>query len=85
MSPGQQADDILCADSASLREQLTLRDHALDATSTFFVITQFVSPEPLIVYCNKVAAEQHGFTPEELVGKPIGLLRQWVGGNAQYG
>ena len=74
----------LRAESAMLREQLALRDHALDATSTLFVITQFTVPEPLIVYCNKAAAEQHGFRREELLGKPVGILRQWVGHNANY-
>jgi PAS domain S-box-containing protein len=76
--------DALRADNLRLREQLALRDHALDATSTYFVITQFTDPKPLIVYCNKVVAEQHGFTREELIGQPTALLRQWVGGNTRY-
>ena len=74
----------LRAENAMLREQLALRDHALDATSTFFVITQFMAPEPLIIYCNKAAAEHHGFRREELLGKPIRLLRQWASQNANY-
>jgi PAS domain S-box-containing protein len=74
----------LRAENAMLREQLALRDHALDATSTFFVITQFMIPEPLIVYCNRAAAEQHGFRREELLGKPVSILTQWVGHNANY-
>src|SRR5271170_2128166 len=74
----------LRAENAALREQLALRDHALDATSTYFVITQFMVPEPLIVYCNKVVADQHGFSCEELVGRPIAILRQWAGGNSNY-
>jgi PAS domain S-box-containing protein len=74
----------LRADNAALREQLALRDHALDATTTFFVITHFTAPEPLIVYCNKVVAEQHGFTREELIGQPVRILTQWVGRNSNY-
>ncbi len=74
----------LRADNATLREQLALRDHALDATSTLFVITEYNAPEPLIVYCNQVVADQHGFTREELIGQPIGILRQWVGGQSDY-
>jgi two-component system, NtrC family, sensor kinase len=74
----------LSAENAMLREQLALRDHALDATSMFFVISQMAEPEPLIVYCNKAIADQHGFTREELLGQPIGLLRQWSGGNPNY-
>ena len=65
-------------ENAFLREQLTLRDQALDATSTFFVITQNMAPEPVIVYCNKVVAEEHGFRREELIGKGISTLAQWV-------
>jgi PAS domain S-box-containing protein len=74
----------LRADNAVLREQLALRDHALDATSTFFVIAEYRVPEPVIVYCNQVVADQHGFTREELLGQPVGILTQWAGGNASY-
>ena len=74
----------LRADNAALREQLALRDHALDATSTLFLITQFTVPEPLIVYCNKAVADQHGFTREELIGQPIRILTRWVGSKSTY-
>jgi PAS domain S-box-containing protein len=63
---------------------MALRDHALDATSTFFLITESCAPEHLIVYCNKAVADQHGFTQQELVGKPIGTLTQWIRGNSLY-
>ena len=43
----------LRAENEALRAQLTLRDHALDATPTFFVITEQTGPEPIIVYCNR--------------------------------
>ncbi len=69
---------------AALRAQLALRDHALDATSSFFVIAKLAAPAPIIIYCNKVVAEQHGFSRDELIGKPITLLTQWVGGNPNY-
>jgi PAS domain-containing protein len=69
----------LRADNAALRAQLALRDHALDSTPTFFVITRQETPAPIIVYCNKVVAEQQGLVREELIGKPITLLTQWVG------
>jgi len=74
----------LRTDNEALRAQLALRDDALDATPTFFVITKQATPVPIIVYCNKVVAEQHGFTREQLIGKPISLLTQWVGHNADY-
>jgi PAS domain S-box-containing protein len=70
--------------NAALSEQLSLRDRALDGTSIFFVITRIAGPEPTIVYCNKVVADQHGFLPEELIGKHIGVLRQWAAGTSQY-
>src|ERR1700704_3175097 len=66
----------LRAANIALREQLALRDHALDATSTFFVITRQVAPEPVIIYCNQAMADQHGFAREELLGKSIRLLTQ---------
>lgn len=74
----------LRAESAALRAQLTLRDLALDATPTFFVIAKRESPAPVIVYCNKSVAQQHGVPREELIGKPITLLTQWVGRNPNY-
>jgi two-component system NtrC family sensor kinase len=74
----------LRAENAMLRDQLALRDHALDATSTLFVITEYRDSEPVIVYCNPAAAEQHGFRREELIGQPIGVLRRWAGRDADY-
>jgi PAS domain S-box-containing protein len=74
----------LRAENAVLREQLALRDHALDATPTFFVMTELRVPEPVIVYCNKAVADQHGFTRQELIGKPVRLLAQWVGSDPSY-
>ena len=68
---------VLRAENAALREQLTLRDQALDATSTFFVITEHVAPEPIILYCNRVVAEEHGFRREELIGKSVAALARW--------
>jgi PAS domain S-box-containing protein len=98
MSAGQRADNTamtppevdsdseiaaLRAANAALREQLALRDHALDATSTFFVMTESRVPEPVIVYCNKAVADHHGFTQQELIGKPLSFLAQWMG-NPSY-
>jgi PAS domain S-box-containing protein len=74
----------LRADNAALREQLTLRDQALDATPTFFVITAHMAPEPIIVYCNKVVADEHGFRRDELIGRGISTLIQWVSRDVNY-
>jgi PAS domain S-box-containing protein len=93
MSAGQRADKMttnplevaprLASENAALREQLALRDHALDAASTFFVMTELRVPEPVIVYCNKAVADHHGFTRQELIGKPLSVLAQWMG-NPSY-
>jgi len=74
----------LRAENETLRAQLALRDHALDATPTFFVITRQEDPTPVIAYCNKVVAEQHGYPREELIGKPITVLTQWMGRNSGH-
>jgi PAS domain S-box-containing protein len=74
----------LRAENEALRAQLSLRDHALDGTPSFFVITRQESPAPIIVYCNKVVAEQHGYPRDELIGKPITYLTQWMGRNPRY-
>jgi PAS domain S-box-containing protein len=64
----------LKAERAELRAEMALRDQALDATNTMFVITQRVSPEPLIVYCNNVAAGLHHYRREELIGRGASVL-----------
>ena len=74
----------LRADNEALRAQLALRDHALDATPSFFVITRQEHPAPIIVYCNKIVADTHGYSREELIGKPITMLTQWVGRRANF-
>src|ERR1700683_5666081 len=90
MIAGQRADRqesevvALRADNDALRAQLALRNHALDATPSFFVITRQEHPAPIIVYCNKIVAETHGYARDELIGKPVTLLTQWVGRNPTY-
>jgi two-component system, NtrC family, sensor kinase len=80
---GQRIDaaDDLRAENEGLRAQLALRDHALDGTPSFFVIARQEHPAPIIVYCNQVVADSHGYSREELIGKPITLLTRWVGRN----
>jgi PAS domain S-box-containing protein len=72
------------AENSELREQLALRDHALDSTPTFFVICRLEAPEPIIIYCNKIVADQHGFVRQEMLGKPVSILTRWVGRNPSY-
>jgi PAS domain S-box-containing protein len=74
----------LRADNEALRAQLALRDHALDGTPSFFLITRQEQPAPIIVYCNKIVADTHGYAREELIGKPVTLLTHWVGRNPNY-
>src|SRR4029077_6428946 len=74
----------LRAENEILRAQLALRDQALDGTSSFFVITRQEQPVPIIVYCNKVVADQHGYSRAELIGKPITNLTQWMGRNSGH-
>jgi PAS domain S-box-containing protein len=74
----------LRAENEALRAELALRDQALDGTSSFFVITRQEHPAPIIVYCNKIVADTHGYTRDELIGRPITLLTHWVGRNPDY-
>jgi PAS domain S-box-containing protein len=74
----------LRGENSELREQMALRDHALDSTPTFFVICKLEPLEPTIVYCNKSVADQHGFVRQEMIGKPISILTRWVGRSPNY-
>ncbi len=80
----ESAADALRAENEALRAQLALRDHALDGTPSFFVIARQEHPAPIIVYCNKIVADTHGYTREELLGKPVTRLTQWVGRNPNF-
>jgi PAS domain S-box-containing protein len=64
---------------ADLREGLSLRDAAMDATETHFNISKHVEPESIIVYCNRALAEHHGYAREELVGQSVRRIapRDW--------
>ena len=66
----------LRAENARLREQLALRDLALDGIQTTFEIADRTTPEPTIIYCNQSAAEMCGMPREELVGLPISVISQ---------
>jgi PAS domain S-box-containing protein len=75
----------LRTDNARLRQQLALRDQALDGMQSFFVITRLVGPQRHIIeYCNKSVADQHGLRKEELVGQDAAVLTQWNVRNASY-
>jgi PAS domain S-box-containing protein len=74
---------VLLAENAELRCQLELRNHALDSTPTFFLISALTRPE-CVVYCNKAVADQLGLPREEIIGRPLSVLTQWVGRNPTY-
>src|SRR6202051_193768 len=64
------------AENARLREQLALRDLALDGIQTTFVIADRTTPEPTILYCNKIVGQMLGVRAEELIGKSISVITQ---------
>jgi PAS domain S-box-containing protein len=66
----------LRADNARLREQLALRDLALDGIQTSFVVADRTAPEPTILYCNKIVGQMFGVAPDELIGKSIKVFFQ---------
>jgi PAS domain S-box-containing protein len=66
----------LRADNARLREQLALRDLALDGIQTTFLITDRTTPEPVILYCNKITAQLMGLRPDEVIGKDLTVFIQ---------
>jgi PAS domain S-box-containing protein len=70
--------------NASLSEELTLRDHALDATSSLFTIIRVIKSEIggqeryVIAHCNRAVAEQFGLHRADLVGQDaFAATSQW--------
>ena len=65
---------LLRADNARLRDELALRDLALDGIRTTFVIADRTTLEPTIVYCNKAAADMLGLSRDEFIGRGLGAI-----------
>lgn len=57
-----------------LRGDLHLRNTALDAGSSHFMIVETLAPGQPIVYVNRALARDHGYEPEQLIGKPVQVL-----------
>jgi two-component system NtrC family sensor kinase len=74
LEPANEAE--LRVENARLREQLALRDLALDGIQTTFVIADRTTAEPTILYCNKIVGQMLGVRAEELIGKSIGVISQ---------
>ena len=76
MPPESALLSSLHAENARLREQLALRDLALDGIQTTFVIADRTTPEPTILYCNQVAADMCGVPREAMIGRPLNVISQ---------
>jgi PAS domain S-box-containing protein len=63
------------AEKERLQRELRLRDAALDAGSSHFLLVSACDPIHPIVYVNRTLARDHGFEPEELIGQSIAILR----------
>lgn len=72
--PDAQDIEALQAEVAQLREQLALRDRALDVAPSHFMVSRAAGPDSTIVYANRTIAENHGYEPAELIGKSVKLL-----------
>ena len=56
-------------DLVHLHDELVLRDSALDATTAHFMIADMRRRGWPIVYVNRAVAADHGYEPQELLGK----------------
>lgn len=58
----------------NLRTALELRDAALDAGSNHFMIVDLLRKGRPIVYANRALAHEHGYEPDQLIGKSVKTL-----------
>jgi PAS domain S-box-containing protein len=65
----------LRAELAELKEQLALRDLALDSTPAHFVVSKVDGEVSTMVYCNRAVGESLGYQRHELIGQsqPMGV------------
>jgi PAS domain S-box-containing protein len=63
------------AEKERLRRELRLRDAALDAGSSHFMLISTCDPLHPIVYVNRTLARDYGFEPQELIGQSITTLK----------
>lgn len=63
------------AENRRLHDELTLRDRALDAVPSHFVISKHIDAhETIIIYANRAIAQSHGYTREELLGRNVSII-----------
>jgi PAS domain-containing protein len=71
----QELPDPEVAERARLQSELDLRNCALDAASTHFMIIDVAQRKWMIVYVNRAICERHGYTVAELLGQsPLKLV-----------
>jgi PAS domain S-box-containing protein len=59
---------------ARLQRELNLRNCALDAASTHFMIIDVRGPRWAIVYANRAVAQDHGYETAEILGRSPAML-----------
>src|ERR1700753_4258220 len=59
---------------ARVQGELDLRNCALDATTTHFMIIDVTRPHWAIVYANRAIARDHGFETSEVMGRTPAYL-----------
>jgi PAS domain S-box-containing protein len=62
------------AAAETLRKALELRDAALDASSSHFMIVDLLTKGRPIIYVNRALAHEHGYEPEQLIGQSVNML-----------
>lgn len=62
------------AAAETLRKALELRDAALDASSSHFMLVDLLADGRPIVYVNRALAHEHGYEPEQLIGQNVTVL-----------
>jgi PAS domain S-box-containing protein len=63
------------AEKERLRRELRLRDAALDAGSSHFMLVSSCDPLHPIVYVNRTMARDYGFEAAELIGQSVAVLK----------
>jgi PAS domain S-box-containing protein len=64
----------LCAQVSELEDELKLRDSALNSTTAHFLIADVRQRGWPMVYVNRAIAADHGYEPQELLGKSPSFL-----------
>ena len=70
----QQQLDAVRIERDQLRQALKLRDSALNATTAHFLIADMQQRGWPMVYVNRAIAADHGYEPQELLGKSSAFL-----------